>query len=441
MSKHSAIYGKTFWETYDFLQKSQRWSRNKLEEYQMQQLNNLLCHVYQNVPFYTKVFNELDIKPKDIQTKDDLKKLPVMTRDIFRNNFSELVAVNMDDVKMPGGHTSGMTGNALQFFTSDDIKQKELAFIFHQWSRVGYKPGQPRIEIRGAVSDNDSRIVYDPGYNVFRFSPRIENKEAAQYYLDNIKDFKADFIYGYSSAIASFAHIIKKYGLIVPRRFKAVLFSSENIYDWQRQITSEVFNCRLFSHYGQCEQVVIAAECESSAIYHCAPQYGVTEFDDKTDEIISTGFLNNVNPFIRYRTYDIASGISSYCEQCHRAYYPVFKNIEGRLGDYLVTSRGLFGPAIMTFPFKDLKTIRDTQIIQKSPDQTVIKVVSWPDKDPLLHNDEIEFLKKSLHDILGTDMNIEVEKVEEIERQTSGKYKWIISNISQDVIEKGLRSS
>ncbi|GAF70105.1 unnamed protein product, partial [marine sediment metagenome] len=34
-------YDKVFWDTYHFLQKSQWWSREKLEEYQMQQLSTL----------------------------------------------------------------------------------------------------------------------------------------------------------------------------------------------------------------------------------------------------------------------------------------------------------------------------------------------------------------------------------------------------------------
>lgn len=39
-------YGKVFWETYSFLQESQWWSKEKLEEYQVQQLNKLLSHAY-----------------------------------------------------------------------------------------------------------------------------------------------------------------------------------------------------------------------------------------------------------------------------------------------------------------------------------------------------------------------------------------------------------
>ena len=44
--------GKVFWDTYNFLQESQLWSKEKLEEYQMNQLEKLLKNSYENVPYY-----------------------------------------------------------------------------------------------------------------------------------------------------------------------------------------------------------------------------------------------------------------------------------------------------------------------------------------------------------------------------------------------------
>lgn len=71
----SIRYGKVFWESYNFLWESQWWSREKLEEYQMQQLSKLLHHAYENVPYYWWVFDERGLKPKDIQDFDDLRRL------------------------------------------------------------------------------------------------------------------------------------------------------------------------------------------------------------------------------------------------------------------------------------------------------------------------------------------------------------------------------
>ena len=64
-------YGRVFRGTYNFLQRSQWWSRDQLEDYQMQQLSKLLHHAYENVPYYRKVFDERGLKPEAIQDFDD----------------------------------------------------------------------------------------------------------------------------------------------------------------------------------------------------------------------------------------------------------------------------------------------------------------------------------------------------------------------------------
>jgi len=430
--------GRVFQETYNFLQESQWWSREKLEEYQMEQLTKLLNHAYDNVPYYRRVFDEIGLRPKDIQNFNDLKQLPCLTKDDFKNNFQELVARNIDIKKLPMSHTSGTSGKPLQFYTSRSAGQRERAFIFHQWSRAGYELGDSKVGIRGEIINRRNPVEFDPVEKILRLSPRVDNVETAKYYLQKIEGFKSDFIHGYPSAIASFAYVIKKYGLPVPFQLKAVLFASEVVYDWQRKIVGDVFKCKVFSHYGSAEHVVIAAECEHSSYYHPLPQYGITEIDPETNEIIGTGFSNYINPFIRYRTTDIASGVVSHCNSCERAYYPVFAKVEGRLEDYIMTSQGPVAPAVITHPFKDMKTVKDTQIIQKSMRLILLRIAPWPGKDSAAYKTEVSQLCRNLQAILGNDVRIEVEELEEIERTKSGKFKWIISEVSKNMLEKGL---
>jgi phenylacetate-CoA ligase len=432
-------YGKVFWETYNFLQESQWWSREKLEEYQMQQLSKLLHHAYEYVPYYRRVFYERGLEPKDIQDFDDLRKLPYLDKDAFKLHAPDIVAKNVDLKKLPMSHTSGTTGKPLQFYQDHLESQKEWAFVCHQWARVGYKPGCPRIELRGPINRHNP-IYYDPISKVMRFSPHISDKEFTLYYLKRMKLFGAEFIHGYPGAIASFAYAIKTYKLTVPFKLKAILFASETVYNWEREVVQEVFSCRTFDFYGQAEHVVMASECEKSTQYHCIPQYGITEIDPDTHEIIGTGFLNHANPFIRYRTTDIGSmPLSSRCEQCARNYYPVFAKVEGRLEDFIVTPQGtLIAPAIITHPFKDLKAIKDTQVVQESLDSVIIRAVPWDKDDLQLFEAEISKLCQDLQEILGVGMQVKGNMIEEIERPKSGKFKWIQSAISKDSIEKGI---
>jgi len=432
--------GKVFWETYNFLQKSQWWSKEQLEEYQMRQLSKLLRHAYQNVPYYRKIFNERGLKPIDIRCLDDLRKLPCLDKDTFKSWFKEILARNVKFKHLRMSHTSGTTGKPLQFYQDRLESVREWAFVCHQWSRVGYKPGDPRVELRGSIINRRDLVYYDPIAKVLRLSPRIDTKEVAGYYLKRISHFGAKFLHGYPSAISSFAYMVKKYGLNVPFKLKAVLFASEAVYPWEREIVEEVFNCRTFDFYGMAEHVALAAECERSHFYHFVPQYGITEIDPDTHEIIATSFLNYVNPFIRYKTTDIASSpVLSKCENCRRDYFPIVEKIEGRLGDFIVTPQGtLIAPAVITHPFKDLKTIRETQLIQESTDQLILRVVLWDKQTSEASATELKRLSKDLQEIFGADMQIKIEIVDEIKRSKQGKFRWIISEVSKGLIEKGL---
>jgi len=431
--------GKVFWDTYNFLQESQCWSKEQLEEYQMRKLEKLLKHAYKNVPYYRRVFDERGLKPKDIQDLDDLKKLPYLTKDIFRENFDTKKIISKDSnlLKLPKSHTSGTTGKPLQFYLNKDTEAKEWAFICHQWSRVGYKPGDKRVELRGAIN-RKKPIFYDKLGSILRFSPVIENREKTKLYLNKMEEFGAKFLHGYPGAIASFAFLIKQYKLKVNFKLKAILFASENIYEWEREIVEEVFNCRTFSFYGSSERIVLAAECENSKIYHCVPQYGIVEFFPKTKEIIATGFISTVNPFIRYKMTDIALNPQfKFCHKCGRNYYPIFDGIEGRIEDFIVTPKGaLIAPAIITHPFKDLKTIKNTQVIQKSTEKIILRIAPLENINKDLLNKEIQFLSQELKKIIGEKIKIIPEIVSEMELSPSGKFRWIISEISNNFINR-----
>jgi len=434
-------YGRVFWDTYNFLQQSQWWSKEKLEEYQMEQLGRLLNHAYKNVPYYQRVFNERGLTPKDIQCLGDLEKLPYLTKDTARENYRNLTSKNFRLETLSVSHTSGTTGKPLQWYISDTEIQKESAFIFHQWSRVGIKPGDSMIQLRGSIISNKRLIDYDPITRVLRLSPKIDTKEVATYYIKRIQEFKARLLHGYPSAISIFAFMIKKHKLHVPFELKTILFASEEaVYQWEREIIEEVFGSRVFDFYGLSEKVVLAGECEKSNNYHCIPQYGITEIDNKTNEIIGTSFINYVTPFIRYRTTDIAAGeIKSNCNECGRNYFPIFNSVEGRIEDFIITPKGgCISPIVVGSPLKYFKTIKNTQIVQESLNLIRVNVVPWKNYSKILFDKEMQNLCMSLQKIIGSNVEIRINIVDKIKLSKSGKFRRVVSKISKDSLLKGM---
>lgn len=85
-------YGSLFRAKYEFLNKTQWWSEEQLLKYQLDELKKIIKHAYETVPYYTRIFNELKIKPEDIKEISDLKKIPYLTKQIIYDNKDELIS-------------------------------------------------------------------------------------------------------------------------------------------------------------------------------------------------------------------------------------------------------------------------------------------------------------------------------------------------------------
>jgi len=380
-------YGKVFWDTYNFLQESQWWSRKKLEEYQMQQLSRLLRHAYENVPYYRRVFDERGLKPNVIQDFNDLRKLPYLTKGIIRENLRDLVARNYPRSKLEYVTTGGSTGIPLGFYWKRDVTDlKEWAFVITLWSRVGFELGNRCVVLRGNVvrSVNKGKFwEYDPLKKDLIISSYHMTDELLPNYIVKIREFRPDFIQAYPSAITILARFMKDNDIKPFPTVKAVLCTSENLYSWQRELLEEVMKCRVWSFYGHAERAALAGECEVSTYYHIQPEYGIVELinkdgnpltnEDELGEIVATGFNNSAMPFIRYRTMDLAVPANSRCS-CGRN-YSLMKRIEGRVQELIMSKDGRLIPHVSWIHEAAWKGIKQIQFVQQKQGEIIFQVV------------------------------------------------------------------
>jgi len=429
-------YGRVFWETYNFLQESQWWSREKLEEYQMQQLSRLLHHAYENVPYYRRIFDEWGIKPKDIQDFGDMRKLPFLTKDLVRENLQELVARNYPKSKLQYVTTGGSTGTPLGFYQERVISDlREWAFMLIQWERVGFKMGDRCVILRGNVVTHAYKgklWEYDPINRYLILSSYHMNDVTLPEYVTRIRQFKPDFIQAYPSAITILAMYMKANNIEPFKTVKAILCGSENLYQWQRELLEEVFQCRVYSWYGQTEKVALAGECEKSSFYHIFPEYGFVEIIGKDGqpaangelgEIVATGFNNYACPLIRYRTGDLAVVAADTC-RCGRN-YPLIERVEGRVQEFLVAKDGSLVPlAPALFSIHDAKwsMVKKVQFVQEEIGKVTIRVV----KDRASAESDVKsYLLGVLSKRLEGRCELSIEFVEDIPLTQSGKHRYL----------------
>jgi phenylacetate-CoA ligase len=424
-------FGRAFWETYRFLQESQWWDAARLQAHQMQELARLLNQCYEHVPYYRRLFEERGLRPADIQSVSDLQRLPYLRKEQIRQEPQSFLARNRRPEYLARRFTTGTSGQPLQFYVDRDELEREWAFAFHQWSRVGYQPGEARAEIRGQHIPGPRPYEWDPILRTLRLSPVMQEKEVVGLYLERIRSCGIRFLYGYPSAVTHFASLVKRYGLRVGLELTAVLFASETLYPWQRTLVEEVFGCRSYNFYGLAEHVVMAGECEGSHAFHCLPQYGITEVDPQTGEIAGTGFLNHANPFVRYQTADIAARpVGSGCAKCGRQYDPVLPDIEGRQQDFVLTPGGLsIGCCVLTFPFRESRAIGRVQIVQESVERVVLRAAPVDENDRRRFTDELAAARDGLQRILGRGVTIRSEVIPARERTGPGKLPFVVSHL------------
>ena len=81
--------------------KEETYSRQQLEEIQLERLKETVSRVYAKVPAYRKKMDDVGVKPEDIKTLKDLAKLPFVTKQDLRDNYPYgLFAVEKDKLQI-----------------------------------------------------------------------------------------------------------------------------------------------------------------------------------------------------------------------------------------------------------------------------------------------------------------------------------------------------
>ena len=432
--------GRTFRREYDLLAESESWDAERLARLQMDRLRDLLADAYANVPYYTRVFDELGMKPGDVRTLEDLRRLPTLTKAKAKELGAELHSRRVPRWQVHFATTGGTTGEPFGFYLDDSSYETEWAFLLAQWRRVGYTLGHRKITLRGKVIDAAERGIYweeNPIYNELYLSSYHLTGENFPRYLEAIRRFAPTYIHGYPSAVSLLAEEFQKHpGSLDGLDFEAVLAGSERIFPEQRRLMEEAFDCRVYSWYGQTEKVILAGECEEAEIYHAFPQYGVTEVLDPdgnpcpagtVGELVGTGFMCRYMPLIRYRTGDRGALADRFCDRCGRQ-YPIVEKLEGRVQDLVVTSDGRLIPItglVFGAHLDEYAEIRKLQLVQDEPGRVTVRVA--PERK--FGAAERENIIREYRRISGGGLEVDVEIVDDIPTTAAGKHRYLVQNV------------
>ena len=439
------IKKRRIYEYRQFLEDSQHWPKEKLLEFQWQELKKLLRHSYEQAPYWQKIFKNLGITNEGIKNYVDFQKLPIITKEDIRVNKQEMIARNYLGRTWTKA-TGGSTGIPLELDYTPDSYDWRMAVSKRGYSWAGCEDGVKQAYIWGTAIGKTSflkrikenthhKILRQRYFNSFQFDEK-RMKEA----LKEINLYKPEIIIGYTNPLYNFAKFIRQNG-IVKFKPKAIISAAEKLHEFQRQEISEVFNCEVFNTYGSREFMLIASECEKHKGLHVNAENlfveiikadGTPAKAGEIGDIVITDLHNYGMPFIRYSIDDMAVAYDRACS-CGRG-LPMIEDVIGRSLDMIKTPDGRFVPGEF-FPhlMKEFKEIKQFQVIQKSLDNLVIKII----KNGSFNNGRLKFLQDEARNVLGQNINIDIQFVDEIPLTATGKFRVTISEISQvDTDEK-----
>jgi phenylacetate-CoA ligase len=436
--------GPRFWRTSRRLKEWQHWGSERTHQCQLQELRRLL-RCADRSPYYRGIFQQVGLNPRDFHSPKELTRLPLLDKRIIAQYSVEILGTARLRWRMDTVSTSGADGTPLEFPINLGRSSTEYAYLVTSWERAGFTLGTTMAVLRGRVVKADRqglRHEYDPLLRHHYYSAFHLTDENMGRYLEHISTIGPCFLHVYPSSVSALARFCRRSAQRPPGNIRGIIAESEIVYPEQRKMVEEVFGCRYFSDYGQTEKVVLAAECEHSTDYHVWPTYGYFELVDELGnpvttpgqrgEIVGTGFINTVMPFIRYRTGDFATYVGERCEACGRE-HPIIRDIRGhRTQEVLVAGDGSEIPWVALNMHDDtFDRVRQFQFRQDEPGKAVLKVVPAKGFDDAC----CRRIQQNLGRKLDGRLDFTIDLVESIPLSARGKAIYVDQRISSSAGE------
>jgi phenylacetate-CoA ligase len=427
-----------------FLAEAALQSENEIRRLASGKLARSLRNAIRTVPAYRQYRHLLnDLENDKGAPAEVLHEMPLVSKEELKRGLQGFVSTAAEPRLMSKVATGGSTAVPMTFYLHKGISRaKEYAFMEQFHRRIGLGEREVILAMRGlGVPDAGSRRkrlwMYEPIKRQLILSTDHLARAFMPEYVQAMREWKPKWIQAYPSAVYPLALWLRDNPAPdVSQRIRGIMLYSENVLDQHMSLVREVFSCATLKHYGHSERVLMAASMPDDDRYFFWPQYGHFELIDQAGkpvtrpgaigEIVGTGFDNEVMPFIRYRTGDVA--VLSDRPHPLLPGFPVVERIEGRLQEFVVCrDRRLISVNSMTEIPRDagLESIEAIQFEQRIPGHVVLRIAA-----PLGLAAAASFgFARRIEDKTQGGCSIEVMQVDRIARTPRGKAQMLIQHL------------
>ncbi len=384
---------------------------------QVKELTDILDHVRANTEFYS------DIESSDIGL------FPVVNKKILKDNYDKIFVKEYTDKTTFTKHTSGSTGTPFSVIHDAEKRCRHIADLKYFGELAGYKDLESLCYLRAMPVASEEQQRKD---NVWQLDICNLSEENLTEYYHIMIEKKCVALLAYASTLETAVNFWSKKFPENKLYIKSVICISETL-------TMEVRE-KLASYFG--EDVVIRARYSNTENGILGQEIGIPdnyvlnwasyyfevlklESDEPAEEgelgrIVITDLYNKAFPLIRYDTGDVAVMMRSKDD------FPRFTSLLGRRMDLIINTKDqIISPFLISQTMKSAKGIEQWQFIQKTKHDYLIKATIAKECERPSFEYEIDKFKL----VLGEDINISVEYVDEIPVLNSLKRKMIISEL------------
>lgn len=329
-----------------FDEKMETMPRAQIEALQLERLQATVQHCM-NSPFYRKRFEEAGLKPEDIKTLDDIRRIPFTTKQDLRDTYPfGMASVPLRECTRLHS-SSGTTGTpTVILHTQKDLEEWAAQVARNLWM-VGLRPDD--------VFQNSSGYGMFTGGLGFQYGAErlgmLTIPAAAGNSIRQIKfitDFGTTALHAVPSYVTRLYEVMQSMG-VDPRRdtrLKVLAIGAEPHSEEQRRRIEEMMGVKAYNSFGMSEMCGpgVGFECQEQNGLHFWEDYYIVEIvdpetlepvpDGEVGELVLTSLCREAMPLLRYRTRDLTRVLGRTCP-CGRNHVRIDR-MRGRSDDMMV---------------------------------------------------------------------------------------------------------
>lgn len=406
----------------------QLWSREEVTAWQNERLQTLVKHIYEHTQYYRELFDNLGLKPSDIQCIEDLKKLPIITKEIAIANYDKIIPDNIQTIPHRKRKTGGTTGEPMLYLLDENSWGYTSAAKLYAWMTTSYQYGDKFVAMGSASlfakKPSLLRRIYDKIRREYPLNTVNLTDELCEQYITFLKQNQIKYIYGYAGSIYVFTNYVAKHNVDL-KQIEVVFTTSENLTNKYRILIENTYECKVMDCYGANDAGMNAYEINRGH-YHVG--YNVmceviNPIAENTGSLLTTNLLNYSFPLLRYQFGDEVELSPDVDETEYNG--QVLRRVLGRTSDVMRLENGHNMTAtgfsmimkefdVVAFYFNKTGLNEVTLIIQPIADKYT--------------NEQENEIRKTIQRYIGDNATLHINYVDCFEPLKNGKRRYFMND-------------